>query len=304
MTSDMQIINPLLHRVWDQWVLKAVNGSFFHTQAWAEVLHATYRYKPVYFTILRNDEIYSLIPILEIKSRLTGKRGVSLPFTDYCEPIAGSKTDFDQMLGVITDYARNSNWKHVEIRGAAFYLKEFPAYDAYYLYHLKLNRSEKEILKDFRSSTRRNIKFAVKQKVRIEFANSLQAVRYFYHLMCLTRKRHGLPPQPFSFFYNIYRFILAEDKGFIVLASSNKHLIAGALYLKFSKKGIYKFGASDMKFQDLRANNLVMWSAIQWFLKNGFEEFDFGRTEIDNHGLNQFEIRMGCGKTVVEIFQI
>ena len=29
-----------------------------------------------------------MIPLMEVSSFLTGKRAVSLPFTDYCEPLA------------------------------------------------------------------------------------------------------------------------------------------------------------------------------------------------------------------------
>jgi hypothetical protein len=44
-----------------------------------------------------------------------------------------------------------------------------------------------------------------------------------------------------------------------------------------------------MTYQYLRANNLVMWTAIKYYLSQKFESLDMGRTEIKNNGLVQFK---------------
>ena len=65
--------------------------------------------------------------------------------------------------------------------------------------------------------------------------------------------------------------------------------IAGVIFLLFGKKAIYKYGASDMKYQHLRANNLVMWEAIKECINKGCETLNLGRTEPENEGLLQFK---------------
>jgi hypothetical protein len=60
---------------------------------------------------------------------------------------------------------------------------------------------------------------------------------------------------------------------------------------------MYKYGASDKRYQSLRANNLVMWSAIQWFAGNGFHSMNFGRTEHHHEGLLQFKRGWGTDET-------
>ena len=52
----------------------------------------------------------------------------------------------------------------------------------------------------------------------MEVSQSAEAMQEFYKLQCLTRKRHGLPPQPLHFFLNIHRHILSQNMGMIVLA--------------------------------------------------------------------------------------
>jgi hypothetical protein len=111
----------------------------------------------------------------------------------------------------------------------------------------------------------------------------------FYDLNSLTRRRHGLPSQPFHFFKKVYDHIISRNLGLLVIASYEKNPIAGAVYFHFGEKALYKYGASDMNYQHLRANNLVMWEAIKWYSENGHKSLHLGRTEPENRGLIQFK---------------
>ena len=91
-----------------------------------------------------------------------------------------------------------------------------------------------------------------------------QAINDFYQLHVQTRRRHGLPPQPASFFLNIYEHIIKPGLGFIVLAQRESRPIAAAIFFRFGRNALYKYGASDKRFQEFRANDLVMWHGIQF----------------------------------------
>ena len=115
--------------------------------------------------------------------------------------------------------------------------------------------------------------------------NTLESVKEFYKLQCITRKIHGLPPQPLYFFKKIYEHIISQKKGFVALATHNNNVIAGAVFFQFGHKAIFKYGASNPRYLYLRPNNLVMWEAIKWHCQNGIKTFDFGRTELKHKGL-------------------
>ena len=108
-------------------------------------------------------------------------------------------------------------------------------------------------------------------------------------MFCKTRKRHGLPPQPFVFFESIYKNIISKGKGDIIFSVKDSTCIAGAVYFKFGKKILYKFGASITDNSELRGNFFVMWEAIKKYLSEGFVELDFGRTELNHLGLQRFK---------------
>jgi len=46
---------------------------------------------------------------------------------------------------------------------------------------------------------------------------SREAMEEFFRLNCLTRKRHGLPPQPAVFFKKIYEHIISPKYGSVFL---------------------------------------------------------------------------------------
>ena len=69
----LQILNPLTYPNWDELLLTHEDYSFFHTTAWARVLHESYGYKPLYFTAIENGRLSALIPVMEVNSFITGK---------------------------------------------------------------------------------------------------------------------------------------------------------------------------------------------------------------------------------------
>ena len=113
----LEIINPIEYPDWDNMLLEHEDASFFHTSAWARVLHESYNYKPLYFTSMENGKLVSLIPVMEVKSIITGKRGVSLPFTDQCPPISNDSVNLEESLNRIIEYGKKVGWKHIDLRG-------------------------------------------------------------------------------------------------------------------------------------------------------------------------------------------
>lgn len=286
----VQNINPVECAKWDELLLTNDQCTFFHTSAWAKVLHESYSYKPLYFISICDDRLNTLVPIMEIKSLLTGPRGVSLPFTDHCPPIACNEKAFNETLNVVIQYGKKANWKALDIKGGIKYLRGTTLPSETFLTHnLDLSQTEQEIFSTFRGNTKRNIKKAIQKGVHVKIRNTIESVKEYYKLQCLTRKRHGLPPQPLYFFKKIYEHIISQKKGFVALATHRNKVIAGAVFFQFGKKAIFNYGASDSTYWYLRPNNLAMWEAIRWYCQRGYKTFNFGRTELRNKGLLQFK---------------
>jgi CelD/BcsL family acetyltransferase involved in cellulose biosynthesis len=302
---NISILNPIEHPDWDELLLTADRATFFHTTAWARVLSESYGYKPLYFATIDNGKLAGLIPVMEIESFLTGKRGVSLPFTDICHPIADTDDIFQALMERLTQHGKSAGWKYIEIKGGSAFLGKAAAPCAEYVTHLlDLGTDENALQKTFRDSTRRNIRKAYREGLAVTFQHTAEAMAAFYELHCRTRRRHGLPPQPWRFFEKVYAHVVAAGKGVVLLAAHAGKTVAGAVYFFYRDRALFKFGASDRAFQHLRANNLVMWEAIQWFVRNGFRSLHFGRSETENEGLLQFKRGWGAQESRVAYYRL
>ncbi len=296
----IDIVNPTEYEGWDDLLLASEDCTFFHTAAWAKVLSETYNYKPVYFTVTDADKLIAMVPMMEINSRLTGRRGISLPFTDYCEPLVANGFDIQNMTDFIKEYGSKRRWKCIEARGGTY---PGVTSTSFYVHTLDINASEDQIFSRFKSNTRRNITKAIRDGVQVRTSRSIEAVKEYYRLHCITRKRHGLPPQPYSFFEKIHEHIISKDTGRVVLASYDKENIAGSVFFDFNGKSLYKFGASDYAYQRFRPADLVMWEGIKWSIQNEYHSFCFGRTAMGNTGLRQFKTRWGTDERIVEYYK-
>jgi len=130
----------------------------------------------------------------------------------------------------------------------------------------------------------------------VNFETGMAALRTFYALHCGTRQRHGLPPQPWRFFENIQRYMLEMGQGFVATVKLEEQPLAAAVFFWHGRQAFYKFGASDYAWQQLRPNNLMMWSAMQHCAERGLHSLHLGRTSLSNEGLRRFKLGFGSAE--------
>ena len=299
MNIDHESINPIEYPGWDDLLLSQQDYSFFHSSHWAKVLHDSYGYQPCYFSIIDHQKLTACIPVMDIRSMLTGTRGVSLPFTDYCIPFVPAEISLDDIFHGLVQYGVKAGWQSIEMRGGEKLPQLWPSHSSYYGHTLNLHSSEATLLSNVRDSTQRNIRKAQREDVTVTVSSEPDATEEFYRLNCITRKTHGLPPQPIYFFKKIQEHVLSKGHGFIALARHQGKTIAGAVYFHFGKRALYKYGASNPQYLHVRPNDLVMWETIKWFRSQGYESLCFGCPEQENAGLRAFKIGWGAEERVI-----
>lgn len=299
----MKFINPITFINWNDFVLQNENYSVFHSAEWCKLLNVTYGYKPYYLTKINGKNFDLMIPVMEVNSIFTGARLVSLPFTDYCDPIVDTNYSFNDIINSVGNILKAKKLNYFDIKGGARFFDKEKIFNDGYLHKLNLDFKENFLYSNLRSSNKRNIKKAIKEGVQIRFSKDYKSIVEFYKLNLLTRQRHGIPPQPFQFFKNLYNILIQNNMGETIEALYNNRVIASSLFLLFNKKVIYKYGASDYKYQNLRANDLLFWEAIKHYRELNFEEFCFGRTEKDHVTLRQFKLGWGVRELEAPYFR-
>jgi hypothetical protein len=302
MQKELKVVNPLEFPGWEDLLATHSDCSFFHTANWARVLSESYQYKPQYF-VSYNGTLEAIIPFMEIRSPLTGRRGVSLPFTDYSAPIFGGKPNGHDWMSSVIRHGKASGWKYIEIRNPVTVFNSILPFSTFCGHVLDLSGTEESLKAGLRDSTKRNIQKAVKEGVVVAGFTTEGSIREYYKLHCLARKVQGIPPQPIHFFKKIFEHVISRGFGFVTLASYKGKNIAGGIYFHYGGNTIFKYGASDRAYQNLRANNLVMWEAIRLCKRKGHKSLCFGRTEPDNQGLLQYKSGWGAKEKTIRYYR-
>jgi hypothetical protein len=293
---------------WDDFVTRHPLGSIYHHSAWQDVIKKTYGYQPLYHLLLDDhSNIQAAVSSVLVKSWLTGKRIVSFPFSDTCDPLVRSGDELEPLLDALEQSRSELNARLVEVRFAqAYSYSDHQTRDqGYYNYKLSLDRDPETIFRSFhKSSVQRAIKKAKNQDLEVVEGISEQDLRAFYRLHLLTRKKQGIPIQPFRFFKNLFSALAPKGILTLLLALHQHQPVAGIVMLWYKNTAYYKYGASDESFLHLRANQLLMWEAIQHGQEQGYKSFDFGRTSLANKGLVRYKSRWGTKLTTLNYLRL
>ena len=289
-----ELVNPLADNGWEKTITMHRDATIFHSTAWARVLVDTYGHRPCYAQMSLNGNLLALFPFMEVRSALTKIRGVCLPFSDYCAPLLFSSVAGEFLSQKLQQIARERRWSYFEVRSHSTIPAAVAASESYYGHFLDLKIGGDALKANFSSSVQRAVRKAERSGLSVSIQSDENAMATFYKLHLRTRRRHGVPPQPWSFFLNIQRHLIVAGHGFIVIVESKKRPLAAAVFFKFGRRAIYKFGASDERLQELRANNLAMSDGIKNLADAGAEILHFGRTEKENEGLRRFKLSWGA----------
>jgi CelD/BcsL family acetyltransferase involved in cellulose biosynthesis len=291
-------IQPLTDPRWDQFLSRHPRASVFHTTAWLKALRQTYDYEPVVFTTSPpGADLQNGFPACRVSSWVTGRRLVSLPFSDHCEPLIDDDVEEQAIIQAIEREAAEKRLRYVEIRPLNP-LHDFKTTlcrsDYAYTFHEVDLRPDLDTLlrKCHKDSTQRKITRAQREGLTYEEGRSAALLDRFYDLLLITRRRHQVPPQPREWFKNLIECF--GDALKIRVAWKDKQALAAILTLRYKETLVYKYGCSDAQFNNLGGMHLLFWKSIQEAKQEGATVFDLGRSECENKGLITFKDRWGA----------
>lgn len=287
-------IDPTQDLRWSDFLRSHTRASIFHTAEWLKTLKQTYRYQPVAFTTSSpNEPLDNVLVCCEIDSWLTGRRLVSLPFSDHCEPLFNSQSELDFLTSYLQSQLKDKGWKYLELRPVGFDLglsnsAPFVSTASYYWHVLSLSRSLSEIFQSLdKDSVQRRVHHADRMGLLEKCGTSESLLDHFYQLFVVTRGRHRVPPVPRDWFTNLVTNLGSAVE--IRIAYKDNVPVAGILTLQFKNTVYYKYGCSDARFNSLGAMPWLLWNAISSAKASDFLALDMGRTEEVNTGLLIFK---------------
>src|SRR5689334_10594977 len=116
-TSMLYPIDPLIDTRWSALVKRHPRASVFHTTGWLEALHQTYGYTPLAYTSSPpGSDLQNGVVFCRVDSWLTGRRLVSLPFSDHCEPLLRGDDDVESLRRSLGQIRERDRARYIEFR--------------------------------------------------------------------------------------------------------------------------------------------------------------------------------------------
>jgi CelD/BcsL family acetyltransferase involved in cellulose biosynthesis len=300
--TTLQQVDPLQDARWEKFLEGNPKASVFHSREWLEALHKTYGYTPiVYTTAALGNDLQDGLVICEVESWVTGRRLVSLPFSDHCEPLINGTAKRAAFSNALIEQSLDAGWRYVELR-PRFPIDEavspFYSTESYSFHELDLAPDCEVLFRGFhKSSTQRKIRRAEREGLTYQDGSAYSLLETFYHLNMMTRRRQGLPPQPRTWFRNLIDCF--GEALTIRVANKGAVPIAAILTIQYKDTVTYKYGCSDARFHNLGGIHLLLWKAIKQAKERGLHRFDLGRSDADNNGLITFKTRWGAKQSTL-----
>ncbi len=295
--AEFHSIRPLADPRWSAFTGTHPQASVFHSSAWLTALQRTYGYEPEALTTSPpHAALRDALVFCEVDSWLSGRRLVSLPFSDYCEPLIDSDTDVEGIFSSLEAQVAQRKVAYCELRPVHVLPAETMtrcSTSAYVLHRLDLAPDVAVLFQNcHRDSIQRKIRRAERERLLYEEGRSEALLDQFYDLLIQTRRRHYMLPQPKAWFRHLAESFKGALK--IRVASVDRRAVAAVLTLRFRSTLVYKYGCSDSEYNRLGGVQFLLWRCIQEAKEEGLETLDLGRSDIDQPGLIRFKERWGA----------
>ena len=274
-------------------------SSVFHTTAWLTALRRTYRYNPVAFTTSApGSELTNAAVFCEVESWLTGRRLVSLPFSDHCD-LLFDHYEVDALGPVLETELQEKKYRYIALRSTNGFSTEefgFQMWETFCGHHIDLRPELDTLFKNcHKNSTQRKIRRAEREGLTYEEGRSPFLLDCFYALQVRTRQRHRIPPQPRRWFDNLVEECGPDLK--IRVAFDQRQPVAAIITIRHKQTLVYKYGCSDSEHHNLGGIHLLLWEAIRDGKQEGLRTLDLGRSAWDAAGLITFKDRWGAQRS-------
>ena len=285
-------LDPLTDSRWER-LSEQFASSVFHSPAWIRVLVDTYGFKVQAVVLLDEaDQPKAGLVFCRVADML-GDRIVSLPFSDYCDPLVGEYHD----------------WKYLFKKLAA---ERCPILVRLLHNHLPLQDPDLVVIKrakwhglDVRPdldilwrrlhpSRRRGINRAQRDGAVVRRAETQQDLRAFFDMHLMLRKnKYRLLAQPLHFFEQVWRHFIDQQRGILLLVDCQGRTIASMILLEWKNTLYCKFSASLADGLMHRPMDLLFWEAVQFAKARGLCSLDFGLSDLNQAGLISFKRDFG-----------
>jgi CelD/BcsL family acetyltransferase involved in cellulose biosynthesis len=299
---DIVCVDPRSDALWTK-LVEEQECDAFHSPGWLRALGDTYGFEVgAYVLVDEAGQPVAGIPFGRIAD-IRGHRIVTLPFSDYCDPVVGNADQWQQLTEPLLQEQAPFTIRCVH-NSLPLTDQRFTLVNRAHWHGMDLRPDLDALWNRLDGSARRAIRKAEKQGVVVYQAQDEADLRAFFEMHLGVRKRkYRLLAQPYRFFQNIWHHCIQEGRGALLVAAYEGHIIGGALFLEWKNRLYYKFNASAPQELAVRPNDLVIWHGIQYGKSRGHSFLDFGLSDWEQDGLVRYKRKFATEEKTISFLR-
>jgi FemAB-related protein (PEP-CTERM system-associated) len=283
--------DPHDEAMWDHFVLSHPQASGYHTLAWRAVIGKVFGHRTFY--LMARDEggaVQGVLPLVLTKSPMFGCFLTSMAFFNYGGVLAYRADVRLTLLAAAGQMAQDLGAAHIELRQTDPIETDWPVRSRKVSMRLALPPDYETLLKAFPSKLRSQIRRAQKEGMEVRLGGE-ELLEDYYHVFARCMRDLGTPVYEKMFFQSIVEAFPKEAR-LCVVSLKGRPLASGFLY-GFRGTLEIPWAASDKRFSRLAPNMLLYSAVLEFACREGFTEFDFGRSSVDS-GTYRFKQQWGA----------
>lgn len=296
-------IDPAADARWERFVADYPVASVWHTAAWLAVLRQTYPFHPEHLAYEQDGDVHGVLPLFLVTSPLTGRRLVSLPFSGPSGPLGCTPAATGALVGAALSRGRalHCNYVNLQCRDDLQHLAGagFAEERSFVCSILALDWEGDTPHFPRARTSRQEIGRGRRRGLQVEVTADPTALRAFYGLYLATGRHHGMPPQPFELFRNMWEAFSRRDAARMLLVQFQGRPVYAMLCLTHRDVITGVYSGADYSALHLHAARVGDWSMAEWGHARGYRSLDLVQSHVRNTGLRWYKRSLGANEVGV-----
>jgi FemAB-related protein (PEP-CTERM system-associated) len=291
------------HDDWNEYVDAHPSGTPFHSWSWVESLQHSFGHEAIRLAAVRDGEVVGVLPLVAIRSRLTGTRLISTPFAGHGGPIANEA----ETASLLIDHAR----RHAEQRSADYLALHFPSDEAafvagddpkttdlYWGFRADIPDDPEDVLTQVVArKPRRMVRIGIRAGLEAEQlvanpesstiagATALEPwLAQAYDLLSRTMRDLGTPVYPLHLLRHLTE--TDPDRWFVQAVRDGDRLVAACWVARDHSTLYPQFIGADREYFKVGVSDFFYWAMICTGCSCGMRTIDMGRSKKGSGSYN------------------
>jgi len=261
-------------KLWDDFVQRQPAARGPHLSGWKKIIEESFGHRGIYLMARDNGTVHGVLPLVHLRSRLFGSFLISVPFLNY----GGIVSDHPAAPPALFDHARalaaDRGAAYVELRHEAPQLENVPTKQHKIAMVLDLPDTPEKLFNQFPAKLRSQIRKPMKENLTVRLGRE-EELANFYDVFSINMRDLGTPVYSRSFFASILKHF--PDSAWICTIMKDAQPLASGFLCGFRGTLEIPWASSLREYNHLSPNMLLYWAILEFAVKQGFKQFDFGR---------------------------